>query len=161
MIRCTNWAWFFHSTTIRSHRTGVGAYRIRPDVSGNETTAANTSPSSAVHLRPCGGRMRYAPTVLRYREMMQKRLEATSSPNCTLRKHALKQLQVQIVHCTRPFLHCSMPFCTRRKAPWTHFKAFLYTCKPPWTNFKTFLYTCNPPWTNFKTLLYTCKIPLN
>ena len=99
------------------HRTGVGAYRIRPDVSENETMAANTSPSSAVHLRPCGGRMRYAPTVLRYHEMMQKRLEATSSPNCTLRKNGLKSLHAQIVHCTRPFLHRSRPFCTRAKAP--------------------------------------------
>ena len=113
------------------NRTSVGAYRIRPHVSENETMAANTSPSSAVHLRRCGGRMRYAPTVLRYREMMQKRLEATSSPNCTLRKHALKQLQVQIVHCTRPFLHRSKPFCTRRKAPWTNFNTLLRTCKNP------------------------------
>ena len=28
---------------------------------------------------------------------------------------ALKQLQAQIVHYTKPFLHRSIPFCTRRK----------------------------------------------
>ena len=62
---------------------------------------------------------------------LQNRLEVTSSPNCTLRKNDLKQLQTQIVPWTRPFLHRSRPFCTRAKTPWTNFNTLLYTCKIP------------------------------
>ena len=49
----------------------------------------------------------------------------------SLRKNNLKLLQAQIVPWTRPFLHCSMPFRTRRKAPWTNFNTLLYTAQSP------------------------------
>ena len=115
----------------------------------------------------------------------QKRLELTSSPNCSW---------------TRPFLHCSMPFCTRRKAPWTNFNTLLYTAqsplnqlqgifvhvqsplnqlqgifvhdakpleltsrhfctraKPSCKRSKTFCSQCKPAWSYFKALLYTAQ----
>ena len=57
------WHRVFVLYSLVDYRTGVGAYRIRPYVSENESIAANTLPSLDVHYRPCGGRMRYAPTV--------------------------------------------------------------------------------------------------
>ena len=85
-------------------------------------------------------------------------------------KDALKQLQIQIVHCANtpwsnfksklftvqdhfyivqyPFVHdakplelTSIPFCTRRKTPWTNFKPFLHTCKTVMQTFNTLLHT--------------------
>ena len=51
--------------SIVFNRTGVGAYRIRPHVSENETNTQTMPPPSNV-LFPChGGRMRYAPTPVR------------------------------------------------------------------------------------------------
>ena len=123
------------------NRTGVGAYRIRPGMSENETMAANTSLSSAVHLRPCGGRMRYAPTVLRYHEMMQKRLEVTSIPNCSLYKtiftlfnallfttqnrHA--GVQAPFVHGAKPPCKCSKTDCSLCKTSMQMFHVCLFT----------------------------------
>ena len=88
---------------------------------------------------------------------VQKWLEATSMPNCTLRKNDLKLLQALIVPWTWPFLHRSRLFCTRAKAPWTNFNAFLYTCKTPWTNFNALLYTCKTVMQTFKELLFTMQ----
>ena len=84
--------------------------------------------------------MRYAPTVLRYHEMMQKPLEPTSSPNCTLRKHALKQLQAQIVHCTRPFYIVQYPFAHGAKPPCKRSKSFCSLCKTSMQMFRTSLF---------------------
>ena len=50
-----------HSPKI--NRTGVGAYRIRPQMSGNEMMLPNMTSSFDVHFPRHGGRMRYAPTV--------------------------------------------------------------------------------------------------
>ena len=47
------------------HRTGVGAYRIRPHVGENEMMTANTSSSFDMQFPRHGGRMRYAPTHVR------------------------------------------------------------------------------------------------
>ena len=48
----------------------VGAYRIRPQMSENETIAANTLSPSNIHLRRHGGRMRCAPTALQLTELI-------------------------------------------------------------------------------------------
>ena len=114
------------------NRTSVGAYRIRPHVSGNETMAANTAPSSAVHFRPCGGRMRYAPTVLRYREMMQKRLEVTSCPNCSL-----------------------------YKTIFTLFNALLYTTQSPLNSLQGLFVHVQTPLNQLQDLFVHMQTPLN
>ena len=64
--------------------------------------------------------MRYAPTILRYHEMMQTRLEPTSRPNCTLRKTAMQMFK-NLLYTTQnrhanvqsPFVHGAKPSCKR------------------------------------------------
>ena len=67
VFRLIVWRMIWHRVfvlySLVDYRTGVGAYRIRPDVVGNELIVANTLPSLDVHHCPCGGRMRYAPIV--------------------------------------------------------------------------------------------------
>ena len=74
-------------------------------------------------------------------------------------QNGLNQLQAQIVHCTRPFLHRSMPFCSRCKAPWTNFKAFLYTCKTVMQAFKPLLHTAQNRPANVQGPIVPCVKP--
>ena len=50
-------------------------------------------------------------------------------------------VQSPFVHDAKPLELTSIPFCTLRKAPWTNFKAFLYTCKTVMQTFKYLLFT--------------------
>ena len=90
----------------------------------------------------------------------QKRLEVTSDLNCTLRKNGLKSLHAQIVHCTRPFLHRSMTFCTRRKTVMQTFKDLLYTCKTVMQTFNALLYTTQNCHANVQRPFVPCVKPL-
>ena len=98
--------------------------------------------------------MRYAPTVLRFREM-QKRLEVTSCPNCSLYKTIftsfkallytcnppLNQLQCLFVHVQNPHELTSRPFCTRAKPPCKRSRTFCTRRKTSMQTFKDLLYT--------------------
>ena len=113
------------------NRTSVGAYRIRPDVGENETMAANTSPSSAVYLRPWEG---VCDTPLQFcvvNEMTQNRLEPTSNPICSL-----------------------------RKTIFTSFNTLLYTCKTSMQTFKNLLFTTQNRHANVQSPFVPCVKPL-
>ena len=56
-------------TYLFSVRKTVGAYRIRPEVR-EESTASLVDAAVGFRFRPCGGRMRYAPTPVRLNTLL-------------------------------------------------------------------------------------------
>ena len=90
---------------------------------------------------PMGGRMRYAPTVLRSQRDDAKSTWTNFKPNLFTTQDHFYIVQYPFVHMQKPLELTSIPFCTRAKPPWTNFKAFLHTCKTSMQTFKNLLFT--------------------
>ena len=73
---------------------------------------------------------------------------------------ALKQLQYPFVPWTRPFLHCSRPFCTRRKTPWTNFNTLLYTAQSPLNQLQGIFVHVQNRHANVQSPFVACAKPL-
>ena len=106
---------------------------------------------------PMGGRMRYAPTVLRSQRDDAKSTWTNFKPNLFTTQDHFYIVQYPFVHMQKPLELTSIPFCTRAKPPCKRSRTFCTRAKPPCKRSRTFCSRRKTVMQAFKSLLYTAQ----
>ena len=106
---------------------------------------------------PMGGRMRYAPTVLRSQRDDAKSTWTNFKPNLFTTQDHFYIVQCPFVHDAKPLELTSSPFCARAKPLEVTSIPFCTRAKPPCKRSKTDCFLCKTTMQMFHALLFTMQ----